>query len=171
MGSLIKRLYRFFILCTLLSYGHSSFAQSTASIAKEFSALPPEQKILFEEISNDLRCPTCTGLSILQSDAAFSLQIRQAVLDQVKTGKERSEIIDFFTERYGLWILREPPKKGFHFLAWLIPSLFLILGPLLIWFFIWRKRQQVSTFGVRPTSEILKEFEEKIKAQRKDATV
>lgn len=149
----------------------NSFAQSTASIAQELNVLAPDQKILFEEISNDLRCPTCTGLSILQSDAPFSLQIRQAVLDQVKTGKKKSEIKDFFTERYGLWILREPPTKGFHFLAWLIPSLLLILGPLLIWFFVWRKRQQVSTFGVRPTSEILKEFEEKLEAQRNNAAV
>lgn len=169
MGSIIKLVKNLGFLTLLILYGQNASAQSTASIAKEFDALTPEQKILFEEISNDLRCPTCTGLSILQSDAPFSLQIRQAVLDQVKTGNKKAEIIDFFTERYGLWILREPPKKGFHFLAWLIPSLFLILGPLLIWFFVWRKRQQVSTFGIRPTKEIIKEFEDKLKAQRNNA--
>jgi cytochrome c-type biogenesis protein CcmH len=117
---------------------------------------------MYKDISDDLRCPTCTGLSILQSDAQFSIQMKEAVREQVLTGKSKQDIMKFFTERYGLWILREPPSKGVHMLAWIIPGALLLLGPFLIWFFVWRKRQTVKTFGVRSTEEILAEMNNEI---------
>ncbi|MCY4381512.1 MAG: cytochrome c-type biogenesis protein CcmH [Proteobacteria bacterium] len=87
-----------------------------------------EQKELFFSVAANLRCPTCTGLSVLQSDAPFSIQIKNLVQEQVSQGANQREIITFFTERYGLWILREPPKKGEHLLIWLLPVLFLLFG-------------------------------------------
>ena len=131
-------------------------------VAEELNRLTAEQKKVFDQASNNLRCPTCTGLSILQSDAPFSLQIRKAVIEQVSMGKNYDEIIKFFTERYGLWILREPPTEGFHFLAWFIPLSILLLGPFFIWFFIWRKRAHISTFGIRATQDIADEFHKKL---------
>lgn len=112
----------------------------------------------FRDVANDLRCPTCTGLSILDSEAAFSVQIRDLVKEQVAAGKGKREILDFFTERYGPWILRAPPTKGFNALAWALPLGLLILGPPLIWFFVWRKRKFVSTMGVRSNTDILTEM-------------
>ena len=171
MGQLKNRLL-LLVLSGFLSPGSQAlFAQSTASIAKEFEALGPEKKELFTKIADDLRCPTCTGLSINQSDAPFSLQIRQAVLDQVTEGKSKDEIISYFTERYGLWILREPPKKGFHFLAWLLPALVFLLGPLGVWFFVWRRRIVSDTHGIRPTSQILQELETELEALRSSSSM
>lgn len=121
--------------------------------------LNDSQKILFREVSKDLRCPTCTGLSILESDAAFSMQMKSVVHDQVKQGQSKDQILKFFTERYGIWILREPPKEGFHILAWLLPLGSMILGPLLIWLFVWRKRQTLATSGIRSNSEIIEELD------------
>lgn len=141
-------------------------AQTTGSLAKQFDGLSPERKLLFEETANNLRCPTCSGLGIMQSDAPFSLQIRQTVLDQIDQGKSQDEIIDFFTKRYGLWILRKPPTSGFHLFAWLVPGLFLLLGPLVIYLFVWRNRRQVSTFGIRKTEVLLSEFDEALASAR-----
>jgi len=125
--------------------------------------LTPKELELYKDISGDLRCPTCTGLSILQSDAEFSVQMKEAVRSQVLTGKKKDQIIDYFTERYGLWILREPPSKGVHLLAWVIPGALLLLGPLIIWVFVWRKRQTVKTYGIRSTNLILEEMETELK--------
>jgi cytochrome c-type biogenesis protein CcmH/NrfF len=121
--------------------------------------LTPDQRIQFREISKDLRCPTCTGLSILESDAQFSIQMKTAVKEQVLAGKNKAEIMSFFTERYGLWILREPPKKGFHLIAWALPLSAMILGPFLLWFFVWRKRIAAKAKAIRPTKEILSELD------------
>ena len=141
-------------------------AQSIDALAKEFEQLNPREQKLADEISDDLRCPTCTGLSIGQSDAPFSLQIRRAIIEQVRQGHPRRQIMKFFTERYGLWILREPPAEGFHFLAWLFPVLLLILGPLLLWFFIWKKKIISAAHGIRETAAILTEMNERLSVMR-----
>jgi cytochrome c-type biogenesis protein CcmH/NrfF len=121
---------------------------------------------LFHDIASSLRCPTCTGLSVLESDARFSQQIKQIVQDQVEAGKSKDEILQYFTERYGPWILRAPPPKGFNVLAWLIPISVLVLGPFAVWFFVWRKRKVISTMGVRPAELIIKEMDARLERLR-----
>ncbi len=143
-------------LALMLVVSFQSFASN------ETPGFSPEQRDLFKEISKDLRCPTCTGLSIYESDAEFSVQIKDAVKEQVAKGKSREEIMAFFIDRYGNWILREPPKKGFHILAWAVPIGILLGGPVLIWLFVWRRRKELPTFGVRPAREIINEMESQI---------
>jgi cytochrome c-type biogenesis protein CcmH len=43
-------------------------------------------------------------------------------------GKSRDEIINYFTERYGDWVLLEPRKEGLNWLVWVMPPVFLLLG-------------------------------------------
>lgn len=113
----------------------------------------------FRDVAGELRCPTCTGLSVLESEAQFSVQIKDEVKKQLEQGKSKEEILAFFTERYGPWILREPPKEGVNLLAWWLPIVLLVLGPLGVWFYVWRRPVAVPTYGVRTTEEIVREME------------
>ena len=121
----------------------------------------------FKDVAGELRCPTCTGLSVLDSDAKFSVQIKDEVKEQMDKGRSKEEILEFFVERYGPWILREPPKEGFNIIAWIIPFAMLFIGPVLIWFFVWRKKVTVQTFGVRSDGEIVEEMKRKLEAMSK----
>lgn len=121
----------------------------------------------FREVAKDLRCPTCTGLSILESDASFSVQIKDQVKEQMQLGKSKDEILSYFVERYGPWILREPPKKGFNLLAWLIPIVLLCLGPVVIWMLVWKRRVHVNTRGVRANEAIIHEMQEQLQLLKK----
>lgn len=127
----------------------------------------------FRDVAGDLRCPTCTGLSVLDSDASFSVQIKNEVKEQMVAGKSKDEILKFFTERYGPWILRAPPREGFHLFAWLVPIAFLILGPILIWLTVWSRRQQVVTDEVvtRSTEDIVAEMQQKLDMLRQSKAV
>jgi cytochrome c-type biogenesis protein CcmH/NrfF len=116
----------------------------------------------FRDIAKDLRCPTCTGLSVLESEAKFSVQIKDIVREKMEAGKDRQEILDFFVERYGPWILRSPPKKGFNILAWAFPIAIMLSGPPLIWFFVWRKRKVIQAYGVRSNDSIIEEMHGRI---------
>jgi len=147
-------LFGFIIICLTSVWSYQVYADE--DIDQEF----------FRSVSSDLRCPTCTGLSILDSNASFSEQIKEQVRQQIRAGKSKQEILDFFVERYGLWILREPPKEGFNLLAWLLPTGILIFGPVLIWFFVWRKRKIIDSYGVRSVDAIVKEMNDQIKALR-----
>ena len=143
------------------------WAQTASQVQTSFHDLSTQEQERVRSVANELRCPTCTGLSVMQSDAAFSLQIRQHVIDLVKEGKSDSEIIAFFTDSYGLWILREPPTSGFHQIAWLLPILLLLLGPFLIWFLVWRQPQTISSQGIRSDEAILQEMNQKLAALQK----
>jgi cytochrome c-type biogenesis protein CcmH/NrfF len=122
--------------------------------------------INFREVAKDLRCPTCTGLSVLESDASFSVQIKDQVHEQMKLGKSKDEIIKYFVERYGPWILREPPKEGFNLLAWGVPIGLLIGGPILIWLLIWRRKVQFNAHGVRSTEALVKEMHDRLQLMK-----
>lgn len=102
---------------------------------------------VFKDVAADLRCPTCTGISVLDSDAPFSVQIKNEVKQQLSEGKSKSQILEFFTDRYGPWILREPPKEGVHLWAWIVPLGFLLLGPLAVWYFFWRRSSSQDLTG------------------------
>lgn len=116
------------------------------------------------ETADKLRCPTCVGVSVLESDAPFSVQLKDSVKRQVVEGKTSDQILEFFTDRYGAWVLREPPKKGFDLLAWLIPVSLMVLGPVLIWAMFWRRSIQYS--GGRTAEEIEREFLELVNQQK-----
>ncbi|MEY4632436.1 MAG: hypothetical protein RIQ81_2556 [Pseudomonadota bacterium] len=122
----------------------------------------------FKDVASELRCPTCVGLSVLESDAPFSKQIKDEVTNQIKAGKSDDEILAWFTDRYGPWILRVPPKTGVNVLAWAIPLVALLLGPLALWFFVWRHREDVRrTDGVKPLDELLSDWETELDRARR----
>jgi cytochrome c-type biogenesis protein CcmH len=125
-----------------------------------------DNDINFRDIAKELRCPTCTGLSVLESDASFSVQIKDQVHEQMKLGKSKDEIIKYFVERYGPWIMREPPKEGFNLLAWAVPIALLIGGPILIWLLVWRRRVQFNAHGVRSTEALIKEMHDRLQMMK-----
>ena len=122
----------------------------------------------FRDIAKEFRCPTCTGLSVLESDAGFSVQIKEQVQEQLNLGKNHDQIVDFFVERYGPWILREPPVKGFNALAWIVPIALLVLGPILIWLLVWKRRVKADSHGVRSTVVILEEMALNLKRLKRE---
>lgn len=79
------------------------------------------------EISDGLRCPTCQSISVNDSEAAFSRQIRGKVRRMLQEGQDEQQIWAFFESRYGEWILRAPKKEGLGLVLWLLPGL-LIAG-------------------------------------------
>ena len=132
-----------------------------------FLGLSDDKRDEFLDVAKDLRCPTCTGLSVLESDAPFSKQIKDIVKEQVQSGKNKDEVLEYFTQRYGPWILRAPPKQGFNLVAWIIPLAILIFGPILVWFFVWRRGSVVSPgLGVRSSDEIITEMNAELAALR-----
>jgi cytochrome c-type biogenesis protein CcmH len=60
----------------------------------------------------------------------------------VAKGESDEQILQAFVAEYGTQVYMEPPKTGFSLVAWTLPSIFLVLGALLVVFVIsrWRKR-------------------------------
>ncbi len=99
---------------------------------------PEEVERRVQEIADQLRCPTCQSVSVKDSEATFSQQIREKVTRMVEEGQSDEAIKAYFVSRYGDWILRAPPAKGVGLVLWLLPgAAILIVGAALGWR-IWR---------------------------------
>jgi cytochrome c-type biogenesis protein CcmH len=54
--------------------------------------------------------------------------MRNQIQAQLEAGASEAEILAFFQERYGDWILLEPPRRGIHLLVWWLPGIALAAG-------------------------------------------
>ncbi len=80
------------------------------------------------DIARQLRCPVCISETAADSNAQIAQQMRLIIQDQLEEGKSEQEIFAYFSGRYGDWILLDPPKRGIHLLAWLLPILAAAVG-------------------------------------------
>ena len=84
------------------------------------------------KISDQLRCPTCQAQSVKDSDAGLSVNMKLKIREMLKEGKSEREILNFFEERYGEWILRSPKMKGFNLLLWGLPAVLILVAVFLL---------------------------------------
>lgn len=73
------------------------------------------------ELEQRLRCPVCKTVSIAESTSDTAVAMRATVAEQVEAGRSDQEIIAWFTERYGDWVLQDPPASGRTLPLWLLP--------------------------------------------------
>lgn len=89
---------------------------------------PPTAARRTERLSEQVRCPTCEGLSAAESDAASSVAIREEIRRRVDAGQTDAEIRSFLVGRYGGDILLTPSGSGVAALVWVLPVMAGILG-------------------------------------------
>jgi cytochrome c-type biogenesis protein CcmH len=80
------------------------------------------------EIAVQLRCPVCQGLSVGDSPSELATEMRTLIREQLHQGKTSAEVLDYFAQRYGEWILLAPPKRGFNLVIWVLPFVLLPIG-------------------------------------------
>jgi cytochrome c-type biogenesis protein CcmH len=80
------------------------------------------------EIARQLYCPVCenTPLDVCPTQACQDW--RQEIRTQLAQGKSRSEIEQYFVDRYGARVLAEPPRSGFNTIIWLLPIAAVVIG-------------------------------------------
>ncbi len=83
-------------------------------------------------IGNELRCPTCVSESVSESSSAIAREMRVIIQDQLNEGRSRAEILAFFQDRYGDWILLNPPARGVLLIVWILPALAVLVGAVLL---------------------------------------
>lgn len=81
-----------------------------------------------ERISEELRCPTCQGLSVADSPSSTARAIRDDVARRIAQGESDDEIKAAYVDRYGEWILLRPSASGVGSLVWALPAAGLVVG-------------------------------------------
>ena len=58
--------------------------------------------------------------------------------DAVTRGDSETTITQAFVQEFGTKVYAEPPRSGFSLVAWMLPSIYLLLGTALVILVIWR---------------------------------
>ncbi len=103
-------------------------------LAQSPSGPPPDLPPEVFRIAERLRCPVCQGESAAESNSGVAQEMRRLIAEMLAEGKGEAEIQAFFVDRYGEWILYEPPRRGLTFWVWTAP----VLGLLVFGFGLWR---------------------------------
>lgn len=75
------------------------------------------------DIGLGLRCPVCQGLSVSDSTSEAAVSMQRRIRELVEAGYTREQVEDYFVDRYGEWVLLDPPARGLNWLIWLAPGL------------------------------------------------
>ena len=85
------------------------------------------------QLSQELRCPVCQGLSLQDSPAELSQEMRAIIREQLLAGRTVPEVKAYFVEKYGEWILLEPTASGFNLTVYILPVLMLLGGAVFLY--------------------------------------
>ena len=102
------------VLAVALVVGSGAFDNSPPSAAQRAAA-----------IEANVRCPSCTDLSVAESNATTAIAVRHQVESMVAAGRSTADIDQALVAEYGQTILLVPPDAGGVPLIWIIP---LVLG-------------------------------------------
>ena len=115
--------YLFIVTMPLVMIPVSSHAQTQGREVMENT----QYQARASEIYKQLRCVTCAGQSLADSEAEMALSLRALVRQQLRTGATNEEIFAYIQARYGDSVLMRPPMKKSTWVLWLAPLLALLL--------------------------------------------
>jgi cytochrome c-type biogenesis protein CcmH len=121
---------------------------------------PQEPRL--KSIAVQLRCPVCQGESIYDSHSTVATQMKSLIREKIDGGMTDGEIVAFFAERYGDFVLMEPRKDGAALLIWLFPLVALLAGSAVAALVILKRRQtrtQPASAAGLETDELIRRIE------------
>ncbi|MEM8793070.1 MAG: cytochrome c-type biogenesis protein [Pseudomonadota bacterium] len=80
------------------------------------------------EISKEVRCLVCRNESIDDSSAGLARDLRLLVRERILAGDTDGEVKRFLVERYGEFVLLNPPFNLGNLVIWLSGPVVLLLG-------------------------------------------
>ena len=119
------------------------FLDSSSLLADGSSDLEIEKRMWV--IAEDLDCPVCEGQSVRESNAALAVQMRNTIVAKLKAGHSKDQIMQFFADRYGPGVLRNPPREGLALAVWIGPLIAIGCGVVLLLGVFARSKQAVQT--------------------------
>lgn len=114
------------------------------------------------DISLNLRCLVCQNQSIDDSNAELARDLRVVVRQRLVAGDSNEQVIQYIVDRYGDYVLLDPPFKGITYVLWLGPAALLIVAGAVLLFAARRRR------GASPAEEGLSEDEKRRLGQLMD---
>jgi len=136
-NSIFKKIFFlfFFISITELTIINTCYAVEPEEFLKD-----PKQELRARDISKNIRCLVCQNQSIDDSSAPLAKDLRIIIRDKIKEGLTDKEIYKFLTDRYGDFVLFNPPFKLSTIFLWIFPFVLFIIG---LWVIFWHNKKSI----------------------------
>jgi|TARA_B110000438_G_scaffold215066_1_gene207377 cytochrome c-type biogenesis protein CcmH len=116
----MKKLYLY-----LFSIAFSCFLIAEEGIKFDTNEVYPfddfKKEIRFNKLTQDYRCPKCQSSNLAGSNAPIAKDLKIEIHRLITDNKTDEEITRFLAERYGDFILYEPPFNTSTSILWLGP--------------------------------------------------
>lgn len=125
---MIQAFHRFLLLAAAACAVSLAVPSPTVAIGVDRPLPDPALEARARAIHKQLRCLVCQNQSIDDSNADLARDLRVLVRDRISLGDSDAEVLDFVVDRYGDWVLLDPPLNVRTFALWLGPAALLLLG-------------------------------------------
>lgn len=129
----------------LILFCNWTFAEEAPLLAKD-----PELEERVKAISLELRCLVCQNQTIADSNAGLAVDLKNQVRDMLREGMNERQIKDFMVERYGDFVLYDPPIKSTTLVLWAAPLLMVFIA---FWFVVRTVRRRARSTDAHQSSE------------------
>jgi cytochrome c-type biogenesis protein CcmH len=104
----------------------------------------PQIEQRMKALTQQLRCLVCQNETLADSQADLAEDLRREIREQMKAGKTDQEILSFLTQRYGDFVLYNPPVKATTYLLWFGPFVLLLAGTAVLYRYLKRRREMIE---------------------------
>ena len=125
---------KIFLLFLMIILAGTTVSNNSYAVDPEEFLKDPKQELRARNISKNVRCLVCQNQSIDESSAPLAKDLRMIVRNKITEGLTDKEVYKFLTDRYGDFILLNPPFKTSTMILWALPFvLFFIAAFVLYW--------------------------------------
>lgn len=122
-------LNRTFLSLTLFIAMNLGFTQLVQAAIESYAFESKQQEQDYHVLIDELRCLVCQNQNLADSNAELAQDLRKQVYSMlVEQKQDKQSVVNFMVERYGDFVLYNPPLKLQTYLLWGGPFLFLSLG-------------------------------------------
>jgi len=99
----------------------------------------PVLEVRARAISRELRCLVCQNESIDESNADLAHDLRVLLRQRIAAGDSDQQAIQYIVDRYGQFVLLDPPVEPATYALWFGPPALLLVGGLGAAFYLRRR--------------------------------
>lgn len=105
----------------------ATLSLAAQAIDTEAAFTDPTLQARYDHLIHELRCVQCQNQSIADSPVGLASDLRREVKELIGRGSTDVEIERFMTDRYGDFVLYDPPLTPRTLLLWAAPALLVLI--------------------------------------------
>jgi len=103
------------------------FTAGALAIDTEAAFPDPVLQARYEHMIRELRCVQCQNQSIADSPVGLAADLRRQVKEMIGAGQSDADIKRYMTDRYGDFVLYDPPLRARTYVLWAAPALLVLI--------------------------------------------